>query len=398
MMPWPDAMNATPHPSGKARDEELGAPATQIVRDRDAYLGQSREVGRRLTDDQYELFVSGDPAEALQREFDRLRPRYIALHDVGTSSSLRLLAAMASTTESKVMRLAVRRQGHGVALATLQFVEIVVSDGETIRAYSTDIDADSHSRHETARMLLSRATLGIVVFGDLPAHAVKPAVQPLLDAVAAQPWATRELVLLPLGLPALLTPFAAAFVARGVHARVASQAPRASDAWTQIGAAWNRLHSGDVSAPATAVVPPTAGTDDDIETTEPMGLRDIGARPAVAPPSAWNDYVNRVASIKGMVSCCVFDRTSGRVLAHAGGRPPAELLQSLGERLLVTASEVGALMGTNAHVQEAHIGYASHHLMLRALPQHRGVVLHAVLDAAHGNLILARQQLQRFDP
>ena len=88
----------SPAPTRRPDPDELAAPATQIVRDRDAYLGQSRDVGRRLTDEQVELFVADDPAAALQRELERLAPSYIALHDVGTSSSLRLLQAMAATT------------------------------------------------------------------------------------------------------------------------------------------------------------------------------------------------------------------------------------------------------------------------------------------------------------
>lgn len=398
MMAATSTMNAPTRPPiepgrGSAPGDDLSAPATQIVRDRDAYLGQNRDIGRRLTDDQFEVFVGGDPAQALEREFERLSPHYIALHDVGTSSSLKLLAAMASTTEAKLMRLAVRRQGHGVALATLQFVEIMASDGQVIRAYSTDIDSDSHSRHEMARVLMSHATLGVVVFGDLPQHALKPALQPLIDALGSQTWRTRELLLVPLGAPALLSPFAAAFVSRGVHTRVAAQSPRPNDAWSQIGGAWHRLHHGGGT---TAEVPQPQGNEPE-EPTQPMGLRDVGAKPML-PVTAWSDYVNRCASIKGMISCCVFDRGSGRVLAHAGGRPPAELLQALGERLLITVGETGAMMGVGAEVQEAHVGYAQHHVMLRCLPHHRGVVLHAVLDAVHGNVILARQQLQRFDP
>jgi hypothetical protein len=55
-------------------------------------------------------------------------------------------------------------------------------------------------------------------------------------------------------------------------------------------------------------------------------------------------------------------------------------------------------MGTGTEVTEATVSYATHHLMLRALPRQPGVVLHAVLDAATGNLALARAQLQRLDP
>jgi hypothetical protein len=61
---------------------------------------------------------------------------------VGTSASLRLLASMANPAGARVQRLSVRRQGHGVALAVLQFVEVPLADGTPVRVYSTDISTD----------------------------------------------------------------------------------------------------------------------------------------------------------------------------------------------------------------------------------------------------------------
>jgi hypothetical protein len=371
--------------------DELSAPATQVVRDRDAYLGQNRDIGRRLTDDQVELFVGDEPAEALRREFERLNPQYIALHDVGTASSLRLLQSMASTT-GKVMRLTVRRQGHGVPLATLQFVEIGGSDGSTLRVYSTDVDADTHARHLIARVLISHARLAVLVFGDLPAHALAAAMQPLARSVSQEAWPGRHMLMIPLGAPAPLNGFAAPFSAAGLTVQVAPRVARATDAWSFIGSAWNQLEG--LSPPPAPAPAPT--TDDSEAPTEPMGLaRNHASR---RDGVNWFDYVQHCASVKGMISCCVFDRSNGQALAHAGGRPPAEIMQALGERLLVTAGEIGAMMGTGTAVTEATVSYATHHLMLRALPRRPGVVLHAVLDSATGNLALARAQLQRLDP
>ncbi|MEN9630130.1 MAG: hypothetical protein RJA10_3358, partial [Pseudomonadota bacterium] len=395
--------------------DELAAPATQIVRDRDAYLGQNRDIGRRLTDDQVELFVSDEPAAALQRELERLHPQFIALHDVGTNSSLRLLQSMATTT-GKVMRLTVRRQGHGVPLATLQFVEIGGSDGTALRVYSTDVDADTHARQLIARVLVSHAKLAVLVFGDLPTHALSASMQPLVQAVSHERWPGRQMLMIPLGAPAPINGFAAPFTAAGLHVLVAPRVARATDAWSFIGSTWNQLDG--VAAPPAPAAPQTP--DRAHATTQPMGLQGSRAAAPAAPPhppapaadrsraqperaapppgNNWFDYVQRCASVKGMISCCVFDRSNGHALAHAGGRPPAEIMQALGERLLATAGDIGAMMGTGTEVTEATVSYATHHLMLRALPRQPGVVLHAVLDAATGNLALARAQLQRLDP
>jgi hypothetical protein len=376
--------------------DDLSAPATQIVRDRDAYLGQSRDIGRRLTADQIELFVSDDPAVALQRELERLAPQYIALHDVGTSSSLRLLQSMSNTT-GQVMRLAVRRQGHGVPLATLQFVEIAGSDGSTLRVYSTDVDADSHTRHLMARVLVSHARLAVLLFGDLPPHALAAALQPLSDAAGHERWPNRQMLLIPLGLPAHLKAFADLFQRKGIDAQVAPRVARATDAWSSIGAAWNRLDEIAPEPPPGYEPTVEQQRPDDAEApTQPMGLP--GGRAAARGGINWFDYVQRCASVKGMISCCVFDRSDGHPLAHAGGRPPAEVLQALGEQLLATAGEIGAIMGAGPGVLEATVSFPNHHLLLRALPRQPGVVLHAVLDAATGNLAVAKAQLQRLDP
>lgn len=422
-------MNASMRPTATPPDsaarhaaaDDLAAPATQIVRDRDAYLGQSRDIGRRLTDDAYELFVADEPGPALRRELERLQPQYIALHDIGASSSLRLLQAMAATTGA-VKRLSIRRQGQGVALATVQFVEIAGSDGSSLRVYSTDTDADSHTRQGIARTLLAHARLAVMLFGDLPAHALGAALQPLADTLEHERWPNRHLLMIPLGLPAPINNFASPFRHAGVQVQVAPRVARATDAWSFIGSRWNQL-DGITAAPAPAPAPaPAAAAPLAQPSAQPTAQPPAPGAPATASPAAddaepptqpmglavdrsdtrravnWFEYVQRCASVKGMISCCVFDRSNGQALAHAGGRPAAEVLQTLGERLLTTASEIGSIMGTGADVAEATVSSASHHLMLRALPRNPGVVLHAVLDAATGNLALARAQLQRLDP
>ncbi len=395
MMPQPTMPAANPPSQAgpqRRNTEELSAPATQLVRDRDAYLGLSNDVGRRLDIDQVELFINDDPALALQRELVRLQPQYIALHDVGTSSSLRLLQSMAAST-GRVLRLTLRRQGHGLALATLQFVEIKGSDGSLLRVYSTDIDSDTHSRHEIARVLLSHARLAVMVFGDLPTHALSTTLQPLTDALSRMPWPNNHVLMVPLGAPAPLKGFASAFRGSGIQVQVTPRVARATDAWSFIGSAWNQIDIQNVRPGYEATV---AGTRDDIAMapTEPMSMSDPRLRSGID----WVDYVQRCASVKGMISCCVFDRRSGRTLSHAGGRPPGEVMQALGEQLLTTAGNIGAMMKTGAAVQEATVSYPGHHLLLRALPRHENIVLHALLDASTGNIALARAQLQRLDP
>jgi hypothetical protein len=126
-----------------ARRAELDAPATQLVTDRDTYLGQGRhDVGRRIAEGEVELFISSDVATALQGEFQQHSSEFLAVHDVGTRASLRLLSSLASASAAPVQRLTVRRQGQGIALAVLHFVDVTLSDDSRVRVYSTDIEAD----------------------------------------------------------------------------------------------------------------------------------------------------------------------------------------------------------------------------------------------------------------
>ena len=149
------------------------------MRDREDYLGQGlRDIGRRIADDQVELFVTGDAALALQQQLERLAPQYIALHDVGTSATLHLLNALAGAAGARVQRLSIRRQGQGVALAVLQFVEVPLGDGNHVRIYTTDVNADGAQRQQLAMVLLARSRLSVLMLGDVPAQALTNAAGP----------------------------------------------------------------------------------------------------------------------------------------------------------------------------------------------------------------------------
>ena len=109
-------------------------------------------------------------AQALQREFSLHTPEFIALHDLGMSS----LAAAAvqpgvGAAGARVQRLSVRRQGHGVALAVLQFVEVPLADNSLVRVYSTDINAEGTARAQIARALLALQPPGCADGGRAPA-------------------------------------------------------------------------------------------------------------------------------------------------------------------------------------------------------------------------------------
>ena len=412
----PDGSDWQAPPRGPGRDELLD-PSTQIVADAEAYLGQGRhDVGRRIAEDQVELFISADVAGSLQREFIRHTPEFVALHDLGTSASLRLLTSLAGAAGARVQRLSVRRQGHGVALAVLQFVEMPMADGLAVRVYATDINADSATRAQVARVLLAFSRLGVLLVGELPPHALAGQLQPLHEALRRGPWPNRELLLVPLGSSTALAAPAAQLVAgSAVAAHVTPHADKPRQAWSYIGGAWNRQHAdaaGERILPtdmALAVPPPRRPASE--LATEPMPLQNLPGPRESAPANAtpppmrmptpgginWQAYVDRCVQVKGTVAVCVFDSHSGQALAQAGGPPSAERLAQQGVALLAKMNEATRALGLGPTRGDASISTPMHHLLLRAVPGHPGIVLHLALSAATGNLTLARMQLDRIE-
>lgn len=402
------------HPPREAKDWEvtrqLGGSPTQVMPDREDYLAPAaRDIGRRIGVGQWEIFVSCDPAEAMRLQFEHLRPEFLALHDVGTATSPRMLAGLASALGTPVQHLVVRRQGQGIALATLEFVEMPAGDGglPPLRLYTTQTDADTQQRQLMARVLLAHSRLGVVMVGDLPPHALATALRPLQEAIAEGPWPNRQLLMLPLASASTLAQQAGELAQGGdVVVRTTPQVRRPSEAWAFMSGSWNRLRdaladAGTVlpelpalvrPAPARAAPPPSA----------PLPMRPMPeparAVRSVEPGSPLATYLQRCSELKGLQSCCLFELDTQRTLAHAGQRPGPAALATQGAVLLAALRHGAQALGLGDAAQpDAAITVAGHHLLLRALPHHEGLALHAVLDRGQANLSLARLQLQRLD-
>ena len=143
--------------------DDLLAPHTQILTDRNACLGQVRyDVGHRISDHEFELFITADIPVSLQREFAQHSPESIALHELGNAASVRPLGSLTGAAGARVQRLSIRRQGHGVALARLRFIEMPPADESPVRFYATDVNADATTRSEITRVLLGHSRLGVL--------------------------------------------------------------------------------------------------------------------------------------------------------------------------------------------------------------------------------------------
>ena len=405
--------------------------ATQLMGDKDDYLAQThRDVGRLVSESQWELFVVIDPAEALQQQFDLLKPEHIALHDVGTNSSRRMLSGLAAAMGRSVHQLHIRRQGLGMALAKLEFIELPVAPGQApVRMYTTEIDADTQQRHRLARMLLAYSRLAVVIVGDLPPHALDSALLPLRVGIKQGPWPNQEILLLPLaGAAALAGQAASLATGTSVKVRTTPLVTRPSEAWNYIRGNWNKLRTelretttllSEVLDPmATAGPPPTAtpavaasaalaaaaGSLLESANTPPRTPLPMQPMPVTrtAPPAAMVDpalatYLRKCGELKGMVSCCVFELASQRTIGHVGARPGPAALASQGVTLMASMAESAHALNLGDAAPDAAITLAGHHLLLRAVPARPGLAMHAVLDRSLTNLTLVRLQLQRLD-
>jgi hypothetical protein len=386
------------------------ALATQFLEEEEDYLAADRrDIGRQTGADERELFVSCEPALAMRLQFEHLQPRFIAIHDIATASSRKLLAGIATAGSRAVQKLLIRRQGHGTTLATIEFVELPSPDGIPLRIYSTEVDADTAARHGLARMLLAFSRLGVIMVGDLPAHAIASALKPFREFIVSGPWPNRQLLLLPLAAGSTLGAQAPE-LARGteVVVRTAPQVTRPADAWGFINGTWNRLgdaaRSVSAAAPPKKAEPPAAAAPTlgrvpagDLLTLRPMPVvAPAGTRP-VEPKSVLDRYVQQLCELPGVVSCCVFDVATGMEVTHAGASPSATDLAAHGKSLLAAMGATSAALGLGRVLPDAAITLGSLHLLLRAVPRHPGLALHAALDKTHANLTLARLQIQRMD-
>lgn len=399
------------------------AVATQFARDEDDYLAPDKlDIGRQTSANVRELFVSCAPAEALHQQFEHLRPEFIAVHDIATTSSRKLLAGVAAASARSVQKLVIRRQGFGTQLASLDFLELPTAEGSILRMYSTAADAEPDARAGLAHMLLAFSRLAVVMVGDLAGAALPAALAPLRAQMVSGPWPNRQMLLLPLASAStLVTQGIELGRGTGVNVRTTPQVTRPADAWGFINGTWGRLRGADPAARprslqsgAPAAFPargnglagssgPSAGALPGSRSgADPLSMRPMPAVPSAAsrattPKGLLDRYVHQLAELAGMVSCCVFDVASGLEIAHAGARPdPAELARH-GSSLLAAMGATSRTLGLGHAAPDAAITLGAHHLLLRAVPRHPGLALHAVLDKTHANLTLARLQIQRMD-
>ncbi len=397
--------------------------ATQVMRDKDDYLAAARKtVGRQVAESQWEIFVACEPADAMQQQFEAVLPEFIVMHDIGVQSSRRMLVGLAAAMNAPVHQLHIRRQGVGMPLARLEFVELPLGAGGDasgpLRLYTTETDADTAQRRRLARTLMAFSRMSVVMVGDLPPHALATALMPLRDAIKEGPWLNRELLMLPLaGASTLAAQASRIAVGTEVNVRATPLVARPAEAWGYLRSSWNRLRTQladeavtlpELLDPKPPTQAPSPVLGDKAATTpvaepqraplpmQPMPVpRPRPDNPALDPVLA--TYLRRCGELKGMVSCCIFELATQRTLGHSGGRPGPAALASHGASLMAAMAEAAHALNLGDAAPDAAITHATHHELLRAVPGRHGLAFHAVLDKHQTNLALVRLQMQRLD-
>ncbi len=296
--------------SSKASPSALSAPeawhatraqtslATQIHGDKNEYLATEKgEIGRIIGPNERELFVSCDAGPALRQQFERVHPEFIVVHDIGTTSSRKLLRGLAAASGRALQKLSIRRQGYGQALATLYFLELPTSNGQVLRMYTTQADTDAATRKSVARMLFAFSRLGVIMVGNVSPQLLEPELTALRDDIAAGPWHNRQLLMLPLASASNLVALGIELADRtGVMVRTTPVVARPAEAWGFISDTWKRLNSLEAPEP-TSSSPAAAAFTPELDVAAPSSAQSwsgssfsstsagLSGYPSIAPQS-----------------------------------------------------------------------------------------------------------------
>jgi hypothetical protein len=338
-----------------------------------------------------------------------------------------MLAGLASAMGTPVQQLHIRRQGLGMTLARIEFVELRLADPNAgpLRLYTTETDADTAQRRRLARVLMAYSRLAVAMVGDLPPHAMATALMPLREAIVEGPWLNRELLMLPLAGASALAQQASTLSRREtLTVRTTPLVTRPAEAWAYIKGAWNRQRdaqrqsSDDVvplpelldPVPAASAAPaagPTAAQSQAAANRpaaparHPLPMQPMPV-PRAVPATHLMDpalatYLRHVGELKGVLSCCIFELATQRTLGHTGTRPGPAALASQGASLMAGMAEAAQGLGLGDAPPDAAVTFSHHHLLLRTVPGRKGLAMHAVLDKGQANLALVRLQLARLD-
>lgn len=325
-------------------------------------------IGKAVGDQQWELFVSCAPADALAQQFDIRLPNFLALHALGQVSSRAFLSDLAAHLDVPVQKLVIRRQGFGTTLASLWFAEVCGANGQAVRIYACEAEAEADSVFELTRLLLSRCKVSAVLLDGLSPGGLQAQV----DALDAQvPQALRPgsaMLLQPLASTPDLEPLRAGLSMRlGPALRSLPAVSQPMQAWAALSAVWNQLmvsaHPGGAAQSLPTFVPkPTVARHE-------AGGQAITPANAAISASPWRSACAALVERYGVQACCAFNARTLAILAHAGpAQPEASLMARQGRTLWAAMASSGQVLGLGKAVQEAQIALADRVMLVWQMP------------------------------
>lgn len=386
----------TAPPGATAHDTQYSTQVQRRAEDPSTAAAETGDVGQAVGRHVRELFVSCEPAEALTQQLEHLRPAYVALHDVASHASAQLLRAVAAAAGQPLQRLVIRRQSYGTTLASVEFVDCPSAAGRHVRFYGTDAESDTATRLAIGRVLLSHASLVVVMVGDLPAHALTEQLQPLRQLIFSPGWQALQLQLMPLSghtVHALANLSAGLGAGSGMPISVAPRVQKPLEAWAHLSKTWNQLqsqlHPDGKGATLLAELAPSRP-----ELQDMPSHRSHAGTPPEAP---FKRFAREAAALPGVSAACVFEVSTSRVLAQAGDTPlPADLARR-GTLLLMAAATSRKHLGLNDRVEELLVMGDSQALGLRLLASHPGVALHLIFSPKTADWPQLRPRLMALD-
>lgn len=376
----------------------------------DQYLGcDERTLGRKVGDHSYELFTICPAAEVLTLHFEQQQPTFIALHDIGATTSTSFLSELAVALKQPLQRLTIRQQSSGAMLAALAFIELPSARGVSVRVYSTAVDAEPSQRRPVAEALLAFSRLGVLLVHTPSEHLMAAQLGLLRDRLLTVPWNNRDLLLVPRIATRKLDEQSRRLVdGTLVHVSCAEPASSTVGLWNAVHGAWSRLRAatpggadadGRSGPPAS---PAAASTRLGQVAGAPITLRSFGSsvRTAPAPMPAhqgFEAYAHACAALHGAQACLIFDRVSRRATALArSGIDPTAWLASLAATLDASQELQDGLGGGDAPLEVVST-LERHVLLLRTLPRRPDLGMALIIDKTLANAPSLRPQLQRLD-
>jgi hypothetical protein len=351
-------------------------------------------IGKAVGANTWEYFVSCAPSDALAQQFDARMPVFMALHSLGEASSRRFLLDVAQHLKVPVQRLVVRRQGFGTELAVLYFADLVATNGQVLRVYSTDIKTDEATCNLLAKLLLVRAEMVAMLVGEMPRQAMESSLTALGQDVCTARRGSCTVVVLPLIASTTLQKATNRLAQQpGLQVRRSPRVGRPLDAWQFLVSTWNhiRREPRPDSPDRDLMLIPSAELPAAGATTAPLARTAVAAAVAVASPAQSGEttelqrqlgrYAQGVAGLKGVLSCCVFNARSLALQAQCGANEPAvDLMVRQGRMLIATMQASSQVLGLGKVVKEGVITLDAHQLMLRLVPGAPNMVLLVLLQ------------------